>query len=38
VRIETTDQQVLEQGNPRVSSWESATSPAGDVTVPFVES
>ena len=38
VRIETADQQVLEQGNPRVSSWETATSAAGDVTAPFVES
>ncbi|HEX5106429.1 MAG TPA: hypothetical protein VFV87_21570 [Pirellulaceae bacterium] len=38
VRIETADQHVIEQGNPRVTSWETATAPAGDVTVPFVES
>jgi hypothetical protein len=42
VRIETTDQQVLEQVNPQLSSWDgSAQSPAGpesDMTRPFIES
>ena len=39
VRIETTDQQVLEQVNPEISSWDApAQPPAGDVTRPFIES
>lgn len=39
VRIETTDQQVLEQVNPQISSWDApAHPPNGDVTRPFIES
>ena len=41
VRIETADQQVLEQVNPQLSSWDAAQTPAGpadDVTRPFIES
>ena len=39
VRIETTDQQVLEQVNPQLSSWDApAQTPAGDVARPFIES
>jgi len=39
VRIETTDQQVLEQVNPQLSSWDAtAHSPSGEVARPFIES
>jgi hypothetical protein len=39
VRIQTTDQQVLEQVNPQLGSWDAPThSPTGDVTRPFIES
>lgn len=38
VRIETTDQKVLEQVNPQLNSWEADAAPNGDVTAPFVES
>ena len=39
VRIETTDQQVLEQVNPQLSSWDApAHPPSGDVARPFLES
>jgi hypothetical protein len=39
VRIETTDQQVLEQVNPQLNSWDApAHTPSGEVARPFIES
>ena len=37
VRIETTDQQVLEQVNPQLSAWDATAQSADDAT-RFIES
>ena len=38
VRVETTDQSVLEQVSPGLSAWESVTSFKTDAPLPLVES
>lgn len=38
VRVETTDQSVLEQVSPGLSNWESMTAAATDPALPLGES